>query len=105
MDWLTGGKQGEAKRLITQLSDATKRDEAARELIGLGADAVPTLIEALQTKDSSLLPIYQHLLARIPSASGSPSRCPRISLPCGTPSTFLIWAKSWMATWSLCSRT
>ncbi len=69
MDWLTGGKQGEAKRLITQLADVTKRDSAAQDLIRLGADAVPTLIEALQTKDLSLLPIYEQILARIPSAS------------------------------------
>ncbi len=71
MDWLTGGKQGEAKRLITQLSDpnTAKRDQAARDLLGLGADAVPSLIEALQTRDLSLLPVYQHLLARIPSGS------------------------------------
>ena len=51
MEWLTGGKLGEAKRLIAQLSDANaaKRDQAARDLIGLGADAVPPLLEALQT--------------------------------------------------------
>ena len=69
MDWLTGGKQGEAKRLIAQLADSTKRDGAARDLIGLGADAVPLLLDALQTKDLNLLPIYQQILARIPSAS------------------------------------
>jgi HEAT repeat protein len=69
MDWLTGGKQAEAKRLIAQLADSTKREQAAWDLLGLGADATPALIEALQTKDLSLLPIYQQLLARIPSAS------------------------------------
>ena len=73
MDWLTGGRfaQGEAKRLINQLSDPNtdKRDQAARNLIGLGSDAVPALVEALQTKDLNLLSVYQHLLARIPSAS------------------------------------
>lgn len=69
MDWLTGGKKGEAKRLITQLSDVTKRDRAAQELIRLGADAVNPLIEALQTRDANLLPLYQQILARIPSAS------------------------------------
>jgi HEAT repeat protein len=67
--WLTGGKGGEAKRLIAQLADATKRDSAAQELIGLGVDAVPALLEALQTTDLSLLPIYEQVLARIPSAS------------------------------------
>jgi len=35
MDWLTGGRfvQGEAKRLIAQLGDVTKRDRAAQDLI------------------------------------------------------------------------
>ncbi len=69
MNWLTGGAQGEAKRLIAQLADATKRDQAARDLIGLDTDAVPLLLDALQTKDLSLLPIYEQILARIPSAS------------------------------------
>lgn len=69
MSWLTGGKQGEAKRLLSQLADATKRDQSARDLIGLGADAVPTLLETLQTRDLDLLPLYQQILARIPSAS------------------------------------
>ena len=68
--WLTGAK-GEAKRLIAHLADANAatRDQAARELIGLGADAVPPLVDALQSKDQSLLPIYEQILARIPSAS------------------------------------
>ena len=69
MDWLTGGKTGEAKRLISQLADVTKRDVAARDLIGLDADAVPALLEALQTRDLNLLAIYEQILARIPSAS------------------------------------
>jgi HEAT repeat protein len=69
MSWLTGGPQGEAKRLITQLGDSTKRDNAARELIKLGADAVPPLIDALLTQDPSLLLYYQHILARISSAT------------------------------------
>ncbi|MGE5373637.1 MAG: HEAT repeat domain-containing protein [Bacteroidota bacterium] len=69
MNWLTGGKKGEAKRLINQLSDVTQRDKAAQELIRLGDDAVEPLIEALQTKDTSLLPYYQQILARIPGAT------------------------------------
>jgi HEAT repeat protein len=69
MEWLTGGKQGEAKRLIAQLSDSAKRDQAAWDLIGLGAEAVTLLLDALQTKDQSLLPIYEQILARIPAAS------------------------------------
>ena len=69
MNWLTGGTQGEAKRLIAQLADGEKREAAARELINLGADAVPALIDALQTQDSNLLPVYEQILARIPTAS------------------------------------
>lgn len=69
MNWFTGGKQGEAKRLISQLSDPLKRDHAAQEIIRLGVDAVPPLVEALQTRDASLLPLYQQILARIPSAT------------------------------------
>lgn len=71
MSWLTGGKQGEVKRLIAQLADSAKRDRAAQDLIRLDADAAPALIEALQTRDPSLLPLYQQILARIPSASPS----------------------------------
>jgi len=69
MDWLIGGKHGEVKKLITQLSDVTQRDRAAQDLIRLDADAVPPLLEALQTQDLNLLAIYQQILARIPSAS------------------------------------
>ncbi len=69
MDWLTGSRQGEAKRLIARLADVTQRDHAAQELIRLGADAVPSLLEALQTQDVNLLPLYQQVLARIPSAT------------------------------------
>jgi HEAT repeat protein len=69
VDWLTGSKQGEAKRLIAQLADVTRRDRAAHDLIRLGPDAVPALIEALATKDTNLLTLYQQILARIPSAT------------------------------------
>jgi HEAT repeat protein len=69
MNWLTGGKEGEAKRLIAHLSDPTKRDHAAQQLIRLGADAVPSLLEALQTQDSGRLLLYQQVLARIPPAT------------------------------------
>ena len=69
MDWLTGSKQGEAKRLIARLADVTQRDHAAQDLIRLSADAVPSLLEALQTQDVNLLPLYQQVLARIPSAT------------------------------------
>jgi len=67
--WLTGGSKGEVKRLVSQLADSAKRDDAAQELIRLGTDAVPALIEALQTKDLILLQICEQVLARIPSAT------------------------------------
>jgi HEAT repeat protein len=69
MDWFLGSKQGEAKRLISQLADVTKRDRAAQDLIRMGHEAAPVLIEALQAKDGNLLPLYQQILARIPSAT------------------------------------
>ena len=69
MDWLTGGKSGEAKRLIAQLSDVTKRERAAQDLIRLGADAVTPLLEALQSKDANLLLIYEQILAHIPAGT------------------------------------
>jgi HEAT repeat protein len=78
MDWLIGGKQGEAKRLIAQLSDVTKRERAAQDLIRLGADSATPLIEALshpemwirihaimglsQFKDSRVAPILIEML-------------------------------------------
>ena len=69
MSWLTGGKHGEAKKLLSQLTDSTKREQAARDLIRLDADAVPVILEALQSRDLNLLAIYEQVLARIPSAS------------------------------------
>jgi HEAT repeat protein len=69
--WLMGGMKGDAKRLIGELADVTKRDRAAQELIRMGAEAVPALLEALQTKDQNLLQYYQQILARIPSATPS----------------------------------
>jgi HEAT repeat protein len=71
MNWLTGGRfaQGSTKRLIAQLADSSKRDSVAKELIKLGADAVPPLIDALQTQDPNLILYYQHILARISSAT------------------------------------
>ncbi|HMB24580.1 MAG TPA: HEAT repeat domain-containing protein [Anaerolineales bacterium] len=69
MDWLPGSKQNEAKRLIAQLADPTKRERASQDLIRIGENAVPSLLEALQIKDASLLPCYQQILAGIPSAT------------------------------------
>ena len=67
MNWLTGGRsaQGEAKRLISQLSDSIKRERAAQDLVKLGAEAVPILIEALQTRDPNLPPLIRQVIARV----------------------------------------
>jgi HEAT repeat protein len=81
MDWFIGSKQGEAKRLITQLGDVTKRERAAQELIRLDTDALPPLIEALQTQDPNLLPYYQQILARIPSATPTLTKALRTEHP------------------------
>src|SRR5688572_13185260 len=69
MDWFTNSKASEAKKLISQLTDAAKRDQAAQELIKLAADSTPLMIETLQTQDLNLLLTIQNILARIPSAS------------------------------------
>ncbi len=69
MDWLKGGKTGEAKRLISQLADLTKHKQAAQDLIHMGADAVPALIQTLPSRDPSLPPLAAQILVRI----GSPA--------------------------------
>ncbi len=69
MNWLTGGRTGEAKRLIVQLSDSTKRERAAQDLIHIGADAVPALIETLPSRDPRLPPLVAQIIVRI----GSPA--------------------------------
>jgi HEAT repeat protein len=68
MDWFTGSKQGEVKKLISMLADPAKRDRAAADLIKLDGEATIPLIAALQTENAGLLPAYQQVLARIPSA-------------------------------------
>jgi len=70
MIWLSGSsKQNEAKRLIGLLADSAQRDSAAWELIALGDDAVAPLIATLQSQDANLIPLYEQILARIPSAT------------------------------------
>lgn len=81
MDWFTNSKQNEVKKLIAQLADATKRNASAQELIRLGAESVPPLIDALQTQDLNLLAIYQQILARIPSASPELTKALRLAHP------------------------
>ncbi len=65
MDWLTGGRSGEAKRLIPQLTDPYKRDRAAQDLIHIGADAIPVLIDALATRDANLREFIARVLVQI----------------------------------------
>jgi len=81
MNWLGVSKQGEAKKYISQVADVSKRDRAVQELIRLGVDAVPALLEALQTQDLNLLPVYQNILARIPAASPALIRALAVSHP------------------------
>jgi len=69
MDWLTGGRTGEAKRLIVQLSDPIKRERAAQDLIHMGVDAIPALIQTLPSRDPSLPPLAAQIIVRI----GSPA--------------------------------
>ena len=52
MNWLSGSKHGEARRLVNQLKDASKRERAGAELLRLGSEAAPALIEALQGLDA-----------------------------------------------------
>lgn len=69
MDWLTGSKQNEIKKLISQLADSNQRDSAAQSLMNRSAESIPLLIDALHTQDLNLLVTYQHLLARIHSTT------------------------------------
>jgi HEAT repeat protein len=68
MQWLTGGREGEIKRLIAQLSDPTKRDRAAQDLIRLGAEAAPALSDSLLTRDD----LISQILVRIGPPAAPP---------------------------------
>jgi HEAT repeat protein len=81
MDWFTNPKHNEARKLIPLLADSAKRERAAQDLIRLGADAVPALMESLQTQDLGLVAIYQQILARIPSASQDLAKALRTAHP------------------------
>ncbi len=65
MDWLTGGKAGEAKRLINQLANPTTRERARQELLQLGREAAPFLIEALGAPDAGLRDSTAGILAQM----------------------------------------
>jgi HEAT repeat protein len=68
MAWFSDKKQNmDVKRLIGMLrnSDASKRNNAARQLIALGADSAPGLVAALGGKDQALRTFVPQILARI----------------------------------------
>jgi HEAT repeat protein len=69
MSWFIGNKQTEAKKLVAQLSDAALRERAIQDLLRLDADAVPALLDALQSRDLNLIALYEQILTRIPSAT------------------------------------
>jgi HEAT repeat protein len=69
MNWLAGSKHTEARKLVNQMKDASKRERAGAALLRMGAEAAPALIEALQTTDQDLLPHYQGMLARMGTAA------------------------------------
>jgi len=68
MAWFADKKQNlDVKRLIGMLreSDTAKRNDAARQLIALGADAAPGLVTALESKDPALSKFVPQILIRI----------------------------------------
>ncbi len=69
MNWLLGGKTAEIKRLLAQLLDPSRRDRAARDLLQMGAQAAPQLIEALQSRDPGLPPLIRQILIRMGPAA------------------------------------
>ncbi len=54
-----------AKRLVSQLRDPSHNSEAARELVRLGPEAVPALMDALASTDPDLPSLSAQVLARI----------------------------------------
>lgn len=69
LNWITGSKSAEARKFVKQMKDPSKRELAAGELLRIGGEAAPVLIEALQTDDQDLLPVYQAVLARLGNAA------------------------------------
>jgi len=65
MNWLTGSKTGEVRKWIKHLGDVKDRERASAEILKIGAESAPVLIEALQTEDENLLQTYKHLLVRL----------------------------------------
>ena len=64
MDWLIG-KKDESKKWIAQLSDPSKRAQAANEILRLGPTAVDGLIDALGGRDANLRTLCGQLLVKM----------------------------------------
>ena len=69
MDWLTGSRGGEVKRLISQLRDPFRREQAASDLVRMGAEAAPALVESLSIRDDPNNPVVGEILARMGPAA------------------------------------
>lgn len=73
MNWLMS-KGNESKKWIAQLRDASKRAQAANELIRLGPEAVDALLEAMVGKDIQLADMSAQILVKL-----GPTSIPRLS--------------------------
>ncbi len=69
MNWLSGSKSSDARRWVGQLPDPSKSERAAAELLRMGAEAAPALIEALRSPTPGLPPLAGQLLLRLGAAA------------------------------------
>lgn len=65
MNWLSGARSAEAQRWVAQLADPVKRERAAMELLRMGNESAPALIEALQSREPGLPLLVGELLLRL----------------------------------------
>ncbi|MEJ5241393.1 MAG: HEAT repeat domain-containing protein [Anaerolineales bacterium] len=65
MAWLFGDSTSRARRLVAQLGDPQKSAQAETELLQLGKDAVPALLEALQLPQPALRARAAEVLIRL----------------------------------------
>ncbi len=54
MSWLFGTPLSRARRLVSELREASRSRQAEEELLKIGKEAVPALVEALGTSDQTL---------------------------------------------------
>ncbi len=78
MEWLLGGRVGEAKRLVSQLGDPIKRDASAGQLVQIGLEGLPALIEGLSIEDDVVAGILKKIILQI-GPSTFPSLCAAIT--------------------------